>query len=221
MTSVEKHKTVAVQIGNKVLHGFLNIPDHAIGLVLFSHGSGSSRNSPRNTYVASELEQHGIATFLFDLLTEVEDSTYETRFDIDLLTDRLMGVTDWVAMQPELQDLPIGYFGASTGAASALRAAAHFGSKVQAVVSRGGRPDLAMPFLEKVTAPTLLLVGGWDHLVIKLNTQAYQKLRNPSKLKIIPEASHLFEEPGKLEEVAKISAKWFVKWLPYNKVKNV
>jgi dienelactone hydrolase len=221
MNPVEKHKTVAIQIGNKVLQGYLNIPDNAIGLVLFSHGSGSSRNSPRNTYVASVLEQHGIATFLFDLLTEAEDSRYETRFDIDLLTERLIGTTDWVAKQPELQELPIGYFGASTGAASALKAAAHYGSKIHAVVSRGGRPDMALAELHKVIAPTLLLVGGWDHLVIKLNTQAYQKLKTQSKLKIIPEASHLFEEPGKLEDVAKISAKWFAKWLPYNKVKNV
>jgi len=212
MIPAVEHKKVEVQIDSTVLPGYLNVPYKALGLILFSHGSGSSRNSPRNTYVASVLEKNGLATFLFDLLTEKEDSTYETRFNIDLLTERLIKVTDWITLKPELQKLPIGYFGASTGAASALRAAAHFGDKVSAVVSRGGRPDMALSDLEKVTAPTLLLVGGWDHLVIELNREAYLKLNCNRKLKVIPEATHLFEEPGKLEQVALLSTKWFLKW---------
>lgn len=220
MTPDFKHKKVDVQIDSILLPGYLSIPEKALGLVLFSHGSGSSRNSPRNTYVASILEKHGLATFLFDLLTEKEDSIYETRFNIDLLTERLIKVTEWITLNPGLQKLPVGYFGASTGAASALRAAAHFGDRVIAVVSRGGRPDMALNDLEKVTAATLLLVGGWDQQVIKLNRQAYSKLKCTRKLEIIPEATHLFEESGKLDQVALLSTKWFVKWFK-NKNENV
>jgi alpha-beta hydrolase superfamily lysophospholipase len=221
MNTLAQRNEVAITIGNKVLKGQLNIPEKASGLVLFSHGSGSSRHSPRNQYVAEILEQNGLATFLFDLLTETEDRLYENRFDIDLLTERLIEVTKWVGTEPATSALPLCYYGASTGAASALRAAAHFGSRIKAVVSRGGRPDLALAQLPQVTSPTLLIVGGWDHVVIALNDQAYQKLRCPRKMEIIPEASHLFEEPGKLEEVARKSVQWFTKWLQKNTDEHV
>ncbi len=207
-----------IKLKELTLEGNLVVPNNAIGLVLFSHGSGSSRLSPRNGYVAKVLQKEGLATLLFDLLTEAEDTIYHNRFDIDLITDRLIDVTNWVRDQKEVEALPIGYFGASTGAASALRAAAYFGKKIKAVVSRGGRPDLANDALFKVTSPTLLIVGGWDDEVIELNKIAYQKLQGVRVLKIIPNASHLFEEPGKLEEVAHISASWFTKYLPHPKI---
>ncbi len=207
----DKHKPVTIRIGNITLQGNLAIPKNAIGIVIFSHGSGSSRLSPRNNYVARVLQQKGLATLLFDLLTEQEDRVYANRFDIDLLTKRLIDVTTWVKNYSETKGLSIGYFGASTGAASALRAAAHFGKEINTVVSRGGRPDLAIKELHKVTASTLLIVGGWDDIVIQLNDKAYQKLNCNRELKIIPEASHLFEETGKLEEVANIAADWFDK----------
>ena len=161
-----------------------------------------------------------MATLLFDLLTAVEDRVYENRFNIDLLTKRLIDVTQWAQRQKETKGLPIGYFGASTGAASALRAAAFYGKDIKAVVSRGGRPDMASNDLHKVTAPTLLIVGGLDDVVIKLNEMAYQKLQGERALEIIPNASHLFEEPGKLEEVARISANWFAKYIQPDKTKN-
>jgi len=205
----EKHKTIEIPLRQVVLNGILSVPDKAKTLVLFSHGSGSSRLSPRNNYVASVLQQEGLATLLFDLLTEEEDRQYKTRFNIDLLTQRLIAVTEWIQVQKETKGLQLAYFGASTGAASALSAAAYFGDEIGAVVSRGGRPDLAMSELHKVTAPTLLIVGGWDKVVIVLNQKAYAKLRCERKLEIIPEATHLFEERGKLEDVAILSAKWF------------
>ncbi|MEP0132985.1 MAG: alpha/beta hydrolase [Eudoraea sp.] len=205
----EKHKTIEIPLRQVVLNGILSVPDKAKTLVLFSHGSGSSRLSPRNNYVASVLQQEGLATLLFDLLTEEEDRQYKTRFNIDLLTQRLIAVTEWIQVQKETKGLQLAYFGASTGAASALSAAAYFGDEIGAVVSRGGRPDLAMSELHKVTAPTLLIVGGWDKVVIILNQKAYAKLRCERKLEIIPEATHLFEERGKLEDVAILSAKWF------------
>tara|TARA_R110002051_G_C8712751_1_gene495761 strand:+ start:815 stop:1459 length:645 start_codon:yes stop_codon:yes gene_type:complete len=207
------NNTINIPLKNVTLEGSLILPENALGLVIFSHGSGSSRLSPRNNYVAEILQKNGLATLLFDLLTKKEDRIYETRFNIDLLTQRLIEVTLWLQKQTATKNLFKGYFGASTGAASALRAAAFFGDTIGAVVSRGGRPDLAMEDLEKVSAPTLLLVGGWDHMVINLNESAYDKLKCKRKLEIIPEASHLFEEPGKLKEVADRSAKWFVKWL--------
>ena len=185
------------------------MPDKATGIVLFSHGSGSSRKSPRNNYVAEILQENLLGTLLFDLLTEEEDRIYENRFNIGLLTRRLIAVTDWVLVYTHGRRLPIGYFGASTGAASALRAAAHFRDKISAVVSRGGRPDLAMEDLPKVTAPTLLLVGGLDTPVIQLNRQAQSQMNAPTELQVIPGASHLFEEPGKLREVAQLTAGWF------------
>lgn len=192
------------------LPGLLYLPAEAHGLVLFSHGSGSSRYSTRNNYVARVLYQQGLAALLFDLLTEAEDQTYENRFDIELLTRRLIAVTHWALKNPLLKHLPMGYFGASTGAASALSAAAHFKQHLAAVVSRGGRPDLAGSALPLVKAPTLLLVGGLDGVVIELNRQAAQRLRCPYELVIIPGASHLFEETGTLEQVAERSADWFL-----------
>ena len=213
----EKYTPVEIKLDGLVLKGNLSIPENATGMVIFSHGSGSSRLSSRNNYVAKVLNEKGLATLLFDLLTEDEDRIYENRFNIDLITMRLIDVTQWVQNQKEGKDLVIGYFGASTGAASALRAAAFYKDDIRAVVSRGGRPDLAMQELYKVTAPTLLIVGGWDHQVIQLNEKAYQELKCHKKLDIVPEASHLFEEPGKLQQVADIAAAWFNKWLQQDK----
>ena len=201
-----------ITLDEVVLKGILGLPDPARGLVLFSHGSGSSRLSSRNNYVASVLHQEGIATLLFDLLTEEEDRHYETRFDIPLLTERLIAVTHWCRKYEPTQNLRVAYFGASTGAASALGAAAHFGGEIAAVVSRGGRPDMALDVIDGVTSPTLFLVGGLDGVVIGLNQKAYDQLTAEKKMEIIPGASHLFEEPGKLEEVAGMSASWFKKY---------
>jgi len=206
-------ETVQIVLKDVILHGHWYCPDPAIGLVVFSHGSGSSRWSPRNNYVAEQLHDEGLGTFLFDLLTEREDQDYEKRFDIGLLSRRLIDTTLWIGRQQDLANFPLGYFGASTGAASALMAAAHFGRDIRAVVCRGGRPDLAMDQLPEVTAPTLLVVGGRDSTVIRLNKQAYENLTCKRKLEIIPQASHLFEEPGKLQEVALVSASWFKKWM--------
>jgi alpha-beta hydrolase superfamily lysophospholipase len=206
-----KNKTINIELGNVTLKGDLVLPENAIGIVVFSHGSGSSRLSPRNKYVAELIQHQKIATLLFDLLTEEEDKIYETRFDIDLLTSRLIEVTDWLTIQKRTMNLPLAYFGASTGAASALRAAAHFGNMIKAVVSRGGRPDLAFNVLQKVTAPTLLIVGGLDTTVIQINEQAYDELKATKELKIIHGATHLFEEPGKLLEAAEVAIAWFKK----------
>ena len=186
-------------------------PQNAIGLVIFSHGCGSCRLSPRNNYVAEILQKNHLANMLFDLLTEDEDKIYENRFNIDLLTLRLIDVTQCVQQQKDTKNLPIGYFGASTGAASALKAAAFYENDIKTVISRGGRPDLVLKNLHRVTAPTLLLVGGWDEVVKEFNEKAYRKLQCARKLEIIPNATHLFEEPGKLEEIARISASWFAK----------
>lgn len=201
---------VHIQTGQVTLEGALEIPAGAQGIVFFAHGSGSSRHSPRNNYVAQILRRAGLGTLLIDLLTEHEDAVYETRFDIDLLTQRLMAATKWLGRQPETKDLPVGYFGASTGAAAALKAAAELGGHdVGAVVSRGGRPDLAEPNLEDVDSPTLLIVGGEDHGVIELNEFAYQKLHSLKQLALVPGATHLFEEPGTLEEAARLATQWF------------
>ena len=196
-----------------VHEGALAVPPGAKGLVLFAHGSGSGRLSPRNNYVASVLRESGVATLLFDLLTEEEDRIYETRFNIDLLTRRLQLATEWVRRQPVTRDLALGYFGASTGAAAALKTAAALGPMIRAVVSRGGRPDLALDDLPRVQAPTLLIVGGNDDLVIELNRAAYRELRTEKELRIVPGASHLFEEPGTLEQVAAAAARWFERYL--------
>ncbi|MDX1314288.1 MAG: alpha/beta family hydrolase [Eudoraea sp.] len=205
-------RPISINLENVRLKGLLSVPEEATGIVLFSHGSGSSRLSSRNNYVASTLQEEGMATLLFDLLTEREDLKYENRFDIPRLTHRLIAVTEWIKTREQTKHLDIAYFGASTGAASALGAAAHFGQDISAVVSRGGRPDLALPILQSVSAPTLLLVGGKDQAVIELNKQAYDKLPGIKNMQIVEGASHLFEEPGKLEEVAHLSAKWFKKY---------
>ncbi|MFA5941484.1 MAG: dienelactone hydrolase family protein [Sinimarinibacterium sp.] len=209
MTANARVLTVAIDLPDVRLPGDLNLPPRAHGLVVFVHGSGSSRHSSRNRFVASSLVDRGFATLLFDLLTEAEDRDYETRFDIPLLTRRLLGVSAWLRGQPTLNSLPLGYFGASTGAAAALNAAAEPKSGVAAVVSRGGRPDLALDSLPQVAAPTLLIVGGADEEVIRLNQQAYAALRCPKELAIVAGATHLFEEPGTLEEVSVLAGEWF------------
>jgi dienelactone hydrolase len=195
------------------LEGALGLPAEAQGVVLFAHGSGSSRHSPRNNFVAKVLRSGNLGTLLIDLLTEEEDETYQTRFDIELLTRRLAGATKWLMQQPQTKGLGIGYFGASTGSAAALEAAASLGQAIAAVVSRGGRPDLALSSLARVQAPTLLIVGGLDHVVIQLNQKAYDQLKAEKQLVIIPGATHLFEEPGTLEEVARLAAQWFKRYL--------
>jgi putative phosphoribosyl transferase len=204
---------VQIQDGHAVLSGTLIIPDNAIALVLFAHGSGSSRHSPRNQFVARTLNQAGLATLLFDLLTQEEEATdmhtREHRFNIGLLAERLVHATKWAKQQEETRDLPIGYFGSSTGGAAALVAAAELLQDVGAVVSRGGRPDLAGNALPKVQAPTLLVVGGNDDIVIELNEMARDQMRCEVKLEIVPGATHLFEEPGALEKVAKLASDWF------------
>ncbi|HEY2933506.1 MAG TPA: dienelactone hydrolase family protein [Acidobacteriota bacterium] len=195
------------------LEGELHLVEGSQGIVLFAHGSGSSRHSPRNQYVAEVLHNHVLSTLLFDLLTPSEESidiyTRQYRFDIGLLTTRLVSSTEWVIREPATRGLRVGYFGASTGAAAALAAAACLGSQVGAVVSRGGRPDLAGQALRQVVSPTLLIVGGHDHDVIELNEEAFQQLECEKKMEIIPGASHLFEEPGALEKVAQLAAAWF------------
>jgi putative phosphoribosyl transferase len=204
---------IEIPADGKILPGNLMIPKGTAGIVLFAHGSGSSRHSPRNRYVAQMLEQSKFATLLFDLLTPEEDQNYETRFDIPLLARRLVSATQWLKEQPEVKELSLGYFGASTGAAAALIAAADLGKIISCVVLRGGRPDLAMEILDRITAPTLLIVGELDDVVIELNRKAYKALRCKKELSIIPEATHLFEEPGTLEEVSRQAAKWFDKYL--------
>ena len=203
-------RLVHIPVGSAAIEGMLEIPEGAVGLVLFAHGSGSSRLSPRNNYVAGVLRQAGVGTLLMDLLTQEEDRDYARRFDIALLTQRLLDAARWVVAQAEVRELPLGFFGASTGAAAALEAAAMLGDEAKAVVSRGGRPDMASnEVLATVTAPTLLLVGGLDDGVIDLNRQAHDQLRCEKKLLIVPGATHLFEEPGTLEEVAHQAANWF------------
>jgi putative phosphoribosyl transferase len=209
---------VEVQAGRVTLQGNLTVPDGPSGVVLFAHGSGSSRHSPRNRFVAQSLNEAGLATLLLDLLTADEEAidaySGHYRFDIDLLAQRLAGAVDWLSQDTETADLPLGCFGASTGAAAALIAAAERPNRVGAVVSRGGRPDLAGPALGRVQAPTLLIVGGNDVAVIGLNRQAHDQLRTPRKeLIVVPGATHLFEEPGALEEVARLASDWFTRYL--------
>jgi putative phosphoribosyl transferase len=207
---------VSITLQNVTVEGFFTVPRQAQGLVIFVHGSGSSRLSPRNQFVARVLHRARLATLLADLLTEAEDRDYKRRFDIPLLTDRVLSITDWAKQHPAFPGLPIGYFGASTGAAAALQAAVELGEEIKAIVSRGGRPDLATE-LEKVTAPTLLIVGGNDYEVIRLNQKALAALRGRKELQIVPGATHLFEEPGTLEQVAELSAQWFTKELSASK----
>jgi len=206
-------KEVLISVNKINLEGNLVIPDNAIGIVLFSHGAGSSRFSPRNNYVARVLEDANIGTLLFDLLTEKEDEIFENRFNIDLLTNRLLAAVNWIKNLKETQNLNIGLFGASTGASSALKVAAVLGKEIKAVVSRGGRPDLVMEILDRIVSPTLLIVGGDDEPIINLNALAYEKIRAEKKLEIIPGATHLFEEPGALEKVAELAKNWFKNYL--------
>ncbi|MGE0823731.1 MAG: dienelactone hydrolase family protein [Candidatus Binatia bacterium] len=213
MDNEKTKQAVSIPADGVILEGNLVLPTGASGIVVFAHGSGSSRHSPRNTFVAGQLQRVGLGTLLFDLLTRQEDANYATRFDIALLTFRLVAATRWLQQQPQTRHLPIGYFGASTGAAAALHAAATFGTQIGAVVSRGGRPDLAMSALGQVTAPTLLIVGGEDHEVIVLNRRAYTALQAEKELGIVPGATHLFEEPGTLEEVARVASQWFLRHL--------
>lgn len=208
-------REVRMACGDAALYGDLVLPADFSGLVLFAHGSGSGRHSARNRQVAQKLQQAGVGTLLFDLLTAQEEQvdmhTREHRFDISLLTRRMQDATLWVLAQEDFKQVPIGYFGASTGSAAALIAAARLGDRISAVVSRGGRPDLAGPVvLASVTAPTLLIVGGDDHGVIELNEQAFAHLKCERRLAIVPGATHLFEERGTLEQVAELAAEWFV-----------
>jgi len=209
---------VEIPVGNQTVKGNLTIPQGAQSIVLFAHGSGSSRFSPRNKYVANMLHESNIATLLIDLLTleeeKVDESTGQFRFDVDLLAQRLVEVANWLKSNPSTEKLRLGFFGASTGAAAALIAAAKLLDEVKAVVSRGGRPDLAGDHLEKVRAPTLLIVGGDDPEVLELNQDALKAIRTEKDLQIVPGASHLFEEPGTLREAAILSREWFAKHLP-------
>ena len=213
MKVVEQEQLVRASAAGVVLEGNLAVPAGAHGIVIFAHGSGSSRHSPRNRYVADYLQHQRLGTLLIDLLTPNEEQidlrTRHLRFDIDLLADRLAGAAEWVSGNPDTQGLTIGYFGASTGAASALVAAAQKPQKIGAIVSRGGRPDLAGSSLAHVKAPTLLIVGGADEPVIGLNEDAFRQLRVEKRMEIIPGATHLFEEPGALEQVAKLAGDWF------------
>jgi putative phosphoribosyl transferase len=198
-----------VQVLPARLPGTLHIPAGAYALVVFAHGSGSSRFSPRNLAVADALNKHGIATLLFDLLTPEEEANRANVFNIPLLADRLVDVVSWLGRQPAVGGLPVGLFGASTGAAAALVAAARLGAKVGGVVSRGGRPDLASDALDRISTPTLLIVGGLDFGVIELNEQAFARLKGPKALEVVPGASHLFPEPGALEAVIELAERWF------------
>ncbi|HEX6847784.1 MAG TPA: dienelactone hydrolase family protein [Chitinophagaceae bacterium] len=213
------HNELTVPFGNIGLKGELIIPSKAEAVVIFSHGSGSSRFSPRNRMVADFLHQNNIGTFLFDLLTEREDQEFTNRFDIELLTGRLMAATTWLEEREVMKGCRIGFFGASTGAASALRASSIL-PQIGAVVSRGGRPDLAMDFLHRVKAPTLLIVGGLDHDVLQLNRTAYFQLACEKEFKIVKGASHLFEEPGAMQKVCEHAADWFQKYLEPVKITN-
>jgi dienelactone hydrolase len=214
---VSDEHIVSVRAGDATLEGALVVPDGARGVVLFAHGSGSSRHSPRNVHVADELQAGGLGTLLLDLLTPTEEHvdlvTRELRFDIVLLAERLVGAIEWLSNQETTRTLPLGLFGASTGAAGALVAAARRPDRVGAVVSRGGRPDLAGADLPSVKAPTLLMVGGNDPVVIDLNRRAMARMTAPLQLEIIPRATHLFEEPGTLEQVARLARDWFVRHL--------
>ncbi len=208
---------INIPVDSIILEGVLEIPQGSKGIVIFAHGSGSSRHSPRNRFVAEVIHNAGFGTLLFDLLTQEEDATYKNRFNIELLSDRLKRVTLWLRDSPHARGLRIGYFGSSTGAAAALMTAAELGGVIGAVVSRGGRPDLAEQALGQVQTPALLIVGGYDYTVLQLNQQAYKLIKAEKELKIIPGATHLFEEPGALEKVALSATEWFKKHLSKNR----
>jgi putative phosphoribosyl transferase len=212
---------VRIRAGPTTLEGDLQVPEGAVGVVLFAHGSGSSRHSTRNRYVAGELQAAGLATLLIDLLTPEEEAvdqhTAHLRFDISLLAERLVATTRWLGEDPSTRALTVGHFGASTGAGAALVAAAALPERVGAVVSRGGRPDLAADALPRVRAPTLFLVGGRDLAVLELNRVAMARMQTVTRLEIVPGATHLFEEPGTLETVAHLARDWFVRYLPQEK----
>jgi len=214
---VLKPRPVRLDITGVTLNGDLSLPADARGFVIFAHGSGSSRHSSRNRFVAEALQHGRLGTLLLDLLTDREERldalSAEFRFDIPLLADRVLAAVDWAQSAPQTAALPAGIFGASTGAAAALIAAAQRPAIVRAVVSRGGRPDLAEESLDEVAAPTLLIVGGHDEVVIELNQRAFERLRDPKELQIVPAATHLFEEPGALDEVARLARDWFVRYL--------
>ncbi|HRR22613.1 MAG TPA: alpha/beta hydrolase [Desulfomonilia bacterium] len=198
-----------IPAGGASLEGIMTVPEHASGLVIFAHGAGSSRLSPRNTYVARILQHSGLGTLLFDLLTQEEDLIYRNRFDIDLISRRMAEATVWVAESTRARALELGYFGASTGSAAALKASVEVGVEIRAIVSRGGRPDLVMDVLPEVRSPTLFIVGENDAVVADLNRQAFDALAGEKELRIVEGAGHLFEEPGKLDIVAGLASKWF------------
>ncbi len=213
----DEKNSVTIPSGRATINGNLKVPEGTDGIVLFAHGSGSSRFSPRNTYVAGLMNNKGIATLLIDLLTAEEESvdeyTGQYRFDVDMLAERLVDSTQWLKQNPATKKLAIGYFGASTGAAAALIAAAKLPDEIKAIVSRGGRPDLAGEHLTRVKAPTLLIVGGNDIEVLEMNKQALKLIRTEKRLEVVPGATHLFEEPGTLQEAATIAIDWFKKHL--------
>jgi len=215
--AVTAPRPVRLDVARETLNGDLTVPSNAAGLVVFAHGSGSSRHSARNRSVAEVLHHGGLATLLLDLLTEEEERldavTAEYRFDISLLADRLVDAIDWAEAHPDLASLRIGLFGASTGAAAALIAAARRPGAVRAVVSRGGRPDLAEGSLNAVVAPTLLIVGGNDEVVVEINQKVFERLKEPKALEIVPGATHLFEESGALDRVAQLACTWFEQYL--------
>jgi pimeloyl-ACP methyl ester carboxylesterase len=221
-TATARARDVQIRSGKVILQGDLSIPAGAQGVVLFAHGSGSSRHSPRNQFVARPIREAGVGTLLFDLLTKEEEAvdvrTRHLRFDIGLLAERLIDATYW--LKGDLSHLSVGFFGSSTGGGAALVAAAELGENVGAVVSRGGRPDLAGEALPQVKCPTLLIVGGLDYPVIEMNQEALARLRWEKELKIVPGATHLFEEPGTLEEVARLAADWFRRYLHSGKTKE-
>ena len=207
------HHPVRIPLDDAILEGDLAVPDHAQAIILFAHGSGSSRKSPRNRFVARSLRDAGLGTLLIDLLTSeeeaIDDRTREYRFNISLLTERLTGAVDWLLANDETKGLQIGLFGASTGTPAAIFTAVKRPNAIYSIVSRGGRPDLATAVLHRVNAPTLLIVGGDDYSIIDLNTEAAKWIRAPKKIEIVPGSTHLFEEPGALEDVARLARKWF------------
>lgn len=210
---METKDLVRIPAGRVFLEGELVVPDRASGLVIFAHGAGSSRLSPRNIHVAGLFQKQGLATLLFDLLTEEEDRVYSNRFDIDLLSRRMADSALWTHEHAASRDLSLGFFGASTGSAAALMASVLIEGKVRAIVSRGGRPDMVLDVVPRVDVPTLFIVGGKDELVIEFNIQAYNAMTAEKDLKIVEGAGHLFEEPGKLDEVASLAGAWFRKYL--------